>query len=207
VPEELGVPGGRLARLVPAVLHEVLRDLSGEAGAADDQPLAVAGEHLAVDARLEVEALRVADGGELRQVPVPLVVAREEDQVVVALLPLLPAAVEAAAGGDVRLHPDDRLDPGLAGLLLEDPGAEHHAVVGEGEGRLLELLGTRDEVADAVGAVEQRVLRVAVQVDERHRPRGSESEWGEVARSRRPPSGWRPDRPAGRRSGAFRISG
>jgi hypothetical protein len=39
--EELRVPGRRLARLVPAVLHEVLRDLAGQAGAGDDQALRV----------------------------------------------------------------------------------------------------------------------------------------------------------------------
>ena len=42
-------------------------------------------------------------------------------------------------------------------------------MVGDREGGLLELLGARDQVVDPVRAVEQRVLGVAVQVDEGHR--------------------------------------
>src|SRR5690606_36090366 len=107
----------------------------------DDEPTRVRGEDLTIDARLEVEPLLEADGGELRQIRVALPVARQEHQVIVALLPLYPPPIVPASGRHVGLHADDRLESGLASLLLENPRAVHDAVVGEGEGRLLEVKG------------------------------------------------------------------
>ena len=81
----------------------------------------------------------------------------------------LRVAVEAAPARDVRLDPDDRLDArGLRGGVEVDRAVQG-AVVGEGEGRHLERLRARDEVAQARHAVEQAVLTVSVQVDERLR--------------------------------------
>ena len=119
---------------------------------------------------------------------------------VVALLPLRLARLVAAPRRDVRLHPDDRLDPRLLRLLLEDPGAEHHPVVRERERRLLELLGARDQVADAVRAVEEGVLRVAVEMDEGHRLPGSENRSGARWRIPSPVMELAPG-PAGRKRG------
>ena len=61
------------------------------------------------------------------------------------------------------------LEAGLACLLLELPGGVHVAVIGDRQRRLLELLRAPDQVIDAVRAVEERVLGVAMQVDERHK--------------------------------------
>src|SRR5919112_748274 len=77
-------------------------------------------------------------------------------------------ALEAGAGGDVRLHPQDRLDLGLLRLLLEFPRGVHVTVVGNRQRGLLELLGASDQTVDPVGAVEERVFGVAVQMDKRH---------------------------------------
>jgi hypothetical protein len=164
--EELGVPGSGFPRLIPPVLHQVLRDLAGQAGAGYNQAFGVLRQHLPVDPRLEVEALREAERGELRQVPVTLRVPRQHHQMVVALLALHLAPVTPAAGGHIRLHPDDRLDALLLRLLVKDPRPVHHAMVRQGDGRLLELLRTTDEVSDAIGAVEKGVLGMAVQMAE-----------------------------------------
>ena len=54
-------------------------------------------------------------------------------------------------------------------MPVELDGARERAVVGERDGRHLELGGARDEVGDPARPVEDRVLGVHVQVDERGR--------------------------------------
>ena len=79
-----------------------------------------------------------------------------------------PVAGPAVAHGNVRLHPDDRFDAGLASLLLELPGGMEVTVIGNGEGGLLEFQGTPDQVVNPVGAVEQRILGMTMEMYERH---------------------------------------
>jgi hypothetical protein len=67
---------------------------------------------------------------------------------------------------DVDLAADDRIHAVLARLLVELHRARERAVVGEPDGRHLELRGARRKSRDAAGAVEDRVLGVDVQVDE-----------------------------------------
>ena len=73
---------------------------------------------------------------------------------------------------DVHLAPDDRLDAlGLRRLEeIDHPG--HRAVVGERDGRHLEARGFLGERGDATCPVEDRVLGVDVQVDERSTTHG-----------------------------------
>ena len=65
---------------------------------------------------------------------------------------------------EVDLTADDRLDAVLGAGLVQLDGAVHHAVVGEAEGRLVELRGARGERLDLARPVEQRVLGVDVQM-------------------------------------------
>ena len=58
------------------------------------------------------------------------------------------------------------LIPAFLRLLLEVPGAVKISVVGDGEGRLLELLRAADQIANAIGTVEQRIFGMAVEMDE-----------------------------------------
>ena len=70
---------------------------------------------------------------------------------------------------DVRLAAEDRLDAGLARLAVELDRAGERAVVGERDRGHLEPRRLLHEGRDAARAVEDRVLRVDVQVDERRR--------------------------------------
>ena len=157
---------------VVAVLEQVLRDLAGHAGARDDQPLVVLGQELAVHARLAVEALGVGEGGELDEVLVAREVAGEEDEVEVVLLARRSPGCGArrSPGATYASMPMIGLRPRLLRLLLELPRRVQVAVIGDREGRLLELLGPADQVVDPVRAVQQRVLGVAVEMDEGHGP-------------------------------------
>ena len=70
---------------------------------------------------------------------------------------------------DVHLAADDRLDARLAGLTMELDRAGQRAVVGERDRRHLEPRRLLDESRDPARPVEDRVLGVDVQVDERRR--------------------------------------
>jgi hypothetical protein len=67
----------------------------------------------------------------------------------------------------VDLAADDGLDALLGGLLRELDGAGERAVVGERDGGHLELGGAGGELRNAAGSVENGVLGVDVEVDER----------------------------------------
>ena len=69
--------------------------------------------------------------------------------------------------GDVDLAAENRLDSLLSGLPVELDRAGERAVVGERDRRHLELGGPRGEVRDPARAVEDRVLGVDVEMDER----------------------------------------
>ena len=159
-PEDLLEPVELRLGVGRAALLERLADAAGEAARERDQPGAVPLEQLPVDARLVVVALEVAERGELDQVRVALVRLGEEREVRLALLLRVPVV------GDVDLAADERLDALVSGRLVEVDRAGERAVVGEPDGRHLELGGALREVRDPAGAVEDRVLGVDVEVDE-----------------------------------------
>ena len=203
--EDVGVPLGHFAGGVGVASGQVAGDLPGHARRRDDQPLRVARQGLPVDSRVVVEALGVPDRRQLDQVAVALRVAGQQDQVIRRLAPFAGAApLPPVSRRHVRLHADDRRDALLAGQLLEAPGAVHAAVVGEPQGRHLELLRFADQVREAVGPVQQRVLGVRVEVDEGHRARPSTAAASRCSRTPRRSGGSapRPRRP--RKSGSGR---
>ena len=165
LPEDVAVLAGQAAGRLPVVDLERLRDLAAEAGGEADEALGVAGEVLAVDPRLVVVAVEVGVGEEPAEVPVADEVLRQQDEVE-RLGVGLPLAVAHGPAGDVGLHADDRPDPlGLRGLVEGDRAVEG-AVVGQGERIEAQALGLVDEVADPAEAVEERELRVDVEVGE-----------------------------------------
>src|SRR5207249_11614984 len=148
--------------------------LAAETARECDEAAAELAQQLLVDARLVVEALAEARRDELAEMAIALAAGGEEYEVVVAarLVVVDPASLlEPALGCDVHLAAEDRLHAVLARRLGELHRPEHVAVVGDGAGRHARRLHARYQLLDLVGAVEQRVLRVQMQVDERHRPR------------------------------------
>jgi hypothetical protein len=129
----------------------------------------VALEQLPVDAGLVVVALQVPEAGERDQVRVTGVVLREQRQVRV------PLGLRLAVFGDVDLAAEDRLDAVLLGLLDELTAPARAPVVGEPRRRHLELGGPRRELGNPARPVEDRVLGVDVQVNERGLTHGAGS--------------------------------
>jgi hypothetical protein len=186
LPKQVLELAGGLAGLVVLAEPQPRLDLAADAAGRRDEAVGVQGEELAVDARLEVVALHggqrahpeevvhAAGGpGEQRHVGVCAAAADvvAAGAVVAPADPGLVAAV--GAGGEVGLDADDRLDAVGAGLGPELVGAEDVAVVRGRDGRHAHLGGALEQLVDARGAVEHRVLGVDVQVREaRLRARG-----------------------------------
>jgi hypothetical protein len=63
--ENVGVPGGSLARLIVFVRQEMVRYLAGHARGRDNDALVILCQQLAIDARLGVESFRVGERREL----------------------------------------------------------------------------------------------------------------------------------------------
>ena len=111
-----------------------------------------------------MEAFQVGEGDELHEVPVALVVAGQQDQVVWTAF--LCAPVEAAFVGQVGLAADDGLDAPVLALRVEIDGAVEGAVVGDRQGAHAQLDGPVDQVRDPADSVQHAVLGVVVQVGE-----------------------------------------
>ena len=147
-------------RVLRAALRERAGDAARKAARERDDPLRVALEELPVDARLVVVALEVAERRELDEVRVALVRLGQQGQVGV------PLRLRVAVVGDVDLAADDRLHADLPRLPEELHRARERAVVGERDGGHLEARRLLHEIRDPARPVEDRVLRVDVQVDE-----------------------------------------
>ena len=160
--------------LVPGALkvQQVFADFAAQVPIDRNQPLAVFAEQLPVNSRLVVEPREVRLAAQQQQVLPPLVVHREQHEVIPALAPaaVRPVRPRLARRRDIRLHPENRLDAlGLA-RFIEGHGPEHVAVVGDRTARHPKLDEAIDQLLDLVATVKQRVLSVQVQV--RERPEG-----------------------------------
>jgi hypothetical protein len=110
--------------------------------------------------------LDVAAGDDADEVPVALLAGGEQHQVIDGVVPVTGPVAVAAGPGHVHLAAEDGLDLLLLAGLVELDRAEHVAMIGEGHGAHPLGLGARHQVLDLERAIEQRVLRVDVEVDE-----------------------------------------
>ena len=165
--EQLPVVQRPRPRLGVLPVEDCRGDVPGEAGAQGDQPVVVARQRLVVDAGLVVEALGVPQGAEGDEVLVAGEVAGKEHQVMAPGALLRPGLVQAGPRRLVDLGPDDGRDALLAALLVEGKGAEHVAVIGQGEGGHAEALRLGHERVDGGGAVEEGEIGMAMQMRER----------------------------------------
>jgi len=123
-------------------------------------------ERVAVDARAVVEALQVADTRQLQEVPITLLVLCQQKEVARVVTARPCGLAVARAGRKVRLHSDNRVDATLARRSVELNRAEHVAVIGERDRVHAELDAPVHQLVDARGSVQQREVRVVVEVDE-----------------------------------------
>ncbi len=160
-PEDLGEPVELGLGVVRAILLQRLADSPRKTSGEDDQAFRVALEQLPIDARAVVVALQVAERGELDQIAIALVRGGQHGQVGVALF------LHAAVVADVQLRADHRLDALLAGLAIELDRPGQRAVVGERHGGHLQFGRPRRQGRDPARSVQDRVLGMDVQMNER----------------------------------------
>ncbi len=169
LPEHVGVLVGEAAGFLVAIGEQGLVDVASEARRKRNQALGVTREQFLVDAGLVVEAFQAGRRDQLDEIAVALLVLAEQDQVVIAIGVRFD---RVALLGDVDLAADDRMNVLLLGLVVELHCAEQVAVIGHGDGRHLLLGDDVHELADFAGAVEQRVVGMAMKMNEwsiRHR--------------------------------------
>ena len=189
LPEE--VPHGLRVGLGPGVVpgQQQPGQLAGQAGRQGDEALVVALQQLPVHPGLAVKALGKAPADHSREVPVPLLVAAQQDQMIGVVVQLVDP-VEPGAGGHIDLTADDGLDAGGLGRPVEVDGPIHHPMVGDRHSRLTQLLGPVHQPGDAAGPIQQTVLRVHMQMHKRHKtpPLSTPSSSARPKRRRRLPA-------------------
>src|SRR6185436_7057886 len=163
--EDVAVGGRRLHRPVLLLAADAGRDLALEAAAETDQPFRVLREQLLVDARLVVEALGVARRDQLDEVVIALIGLGQQHQVVRGL-PGRAALRPPIARRDVDLAAEDRVDPALARLVVEDHRREHVPVLGDCHRRHLQLDRLVEQLLDPARPVEQRILGMQMEMYE-----------------------------------------
>ena len=136
---------------------------AGDTSAGCQDAVVILAQRLERDTRLVVEAIGRGVRYDAHEVAVAAIVLCEQDHVI-ELGTLVTR--ERGIGREVDLAADDGLDAGLDGRLVELRAAVHVAVIGDGNCGHAELLGPRAELADARRAIEQRILRMHVQVHE-----------------------------------------
>ena len=153
-PEPLQVPPQGLLGLPHASLGGHAGDRPPGAPGEHDQALSVLRYELGVQLRTSSVGADVGVGDEPAQVAVSLLSGREKGQ------------VGAAHEGELR--PGDGVHSQAPGHLGELHGPAQVVVVGEGQGRVAQLPGSRQELANGGGPLPEGVVAVAVQLDVGH---------------------------------------
>ena len=166
VSQNLAVAVDGVRRLLQVAVEDVSVDFALEAAGEADQALGMLGQKFFVDAGTVIKALQERLAQEAGEVLITGVIAGQQGQVVRRRADALAAAVEARGRRHVGLAAQNRLDAARLRRLVEFHGAEHVAVVGNGHGRHVKLLGAVQELVDAVGAVQQAELGVQVKMNE-----------------------------------------
>ncbi len=147
----------------------MLRQFSGGATRKADNAFVEFLQNFLVDAGLVVEALEIRARRKTYEVAKAGEVHGQQREVIAGLLHAAGVPVETAARSDVGFHPQDRIEIVGATFGVEFAGAVEVAVVGNGARVHPHGLRRFDEVGDFRHSIEQAVMRVAVEMNERTR--------------------------------------
>ena len=140
--EDVAVGRRRLQGFCGISVGERAVHLSLEAPAQGDEAARVAGEKVPVNTGLVVESVQMSGRGDLDEIAVSLVIGRKERHVVGSILAAVGGLpVEHRSGSDIDLASDNRFHSRLFRGLVELHRPEQNPVVGERDGRHLQLLG------------------------------------------------------------------
>ncbi|OPZ81386.1 MAG: hypothetical protein BWY76_03046 [bacterium ADurb.Bin429] len=156
--EEILIPAAERFRAFDVAGGDDLGDFTAQTRGKGDDAFCVSREQLVVYARGVVESLQAGAAGELQQIAIAGLIARQQHHVagVRAAITLFQAAVLA----DIGLHADDGFDPGFLAGAIKLNGGVHVAVVGDGDGGHAEFGGAFGDVFHPARAIKQAVFRV-----------------------------------------------
>jgi hypothetical protein len=101
-----------------------------------------------------VETLGVSEGGELYEVPIPLTVASQEDEVVIGAMTRAAAgSISTVSRRNVRLHTDNRLELLFPRQLLKLPGTKEASMIGERKRGHLKMERPFHQIVEPIGSV------------------------------------------------------
>jgi len=126
----------------------------------------MAGEEFLVDPGTIVKPFDIGLAQQVTEVVIPLVVLDQEEEVKMMGVAAVACLVEPAAGRRVDLAAQDGLDVAGLGLLEEGHRSEDVAVVGQGHGRHLVLVGRFHQGGHLRGPVQYAVFGVVMKMDE-----------------------------------------
>ena len=147
-------------------LDEVVRKLRPEMPIDRNQTIAACLKQRTIHARLVIKPGEVSLRGEAHEIAPARVGFREEHQVVAAIRDTREGPVAPIARGDVGLAPQDGFDARGPGGFEKGQRTEQVAMVGHCNRVHAEGLDPGDQAVQAVASIEQRILRMQVQVDE-----------------------------------------
>ena len=159
LPEDAGERVQLLAGTVEVVVDQAGADGSRQAARQHDDALGVAAHQLMVNTRAAVIPLEVPGRTQADEVVVAGGVLGQQREVVALLL-----AAEPVVGHHVGLKPHDGRDAALGGLAVQLHRATHHPMIGERDRALPQLLNAIKQAGDLARAIEDRVIRVDVQM-------------------------------------------
>ena len=163
--QDVAVRRRRFHGLARLRVREPFGHFAFQAAAQADEPFGMPREQLLVDPRLVVEAVRIAGRHQLDQVVVALQIFSQQHQMVLRRAGVA-ALLEPAAGRDVHLASENRVEAPLPRVIVEDHRREQVPVLGDRDRRHPERDRLVEHLVDAARAVEQRKLGVEVQVYE-----------------------------------------
>ena len=165
--EDFQVPFQAAFSPLGVVIQQGAGKLAGKAGRKGNQPFGMRGEVGLINAGMVIEAFQLRSRGDRKQVLVTGHVFCQQDQVRRVFI-ARDVFVVHAARRKVGFEPDDRLDALSFGSLKEIQRAKHGAVIGQREGGHTQFFGAFNQCQRAAEAVEHRVSRVNVKMNECH---------------------------------------
>ena len=121
-------------------------------------------QQIFINARLVVKAIKITSRDQIDEVLVAILRLGKQHQVVV---PVRIGAGLVTLLGDVHLTANHGMNAFFVGFVIELNCAKEIAMVGHGDSWHALLLGDGHQLLDIAGAIQQRVIGMAVKVNER----------------------------------------
>ncbi|OQA16187.1 MAG: hypothetical protein BWY63_02762 [Chloroflexi bacterium ADurb.Bin360] len=157
------VPARHLPCLFFLSFEQQTGNLALQTGTEHDQAFAVLQQRLFINARFVIEAFQLRQACQREQIEVPLLVLRQQDEVIG--FTIIAVMAEAGFGRDIGFHADDRFDPGRFARLVEVHDPIHHAMIGDGKSLHTKFGGAFSQRFGAAQSIEQRIFCMCMQVD------------------------------------------